>query len=215
LNRNTDEEILCVENVGPGYLGITRGEADPVYSALDSLKIKKWRQDVETNDDMPLEQRHKYKQVVTYVIVEFATATVRRVLAYERLKGGTDNRLHNAMSIGFGGHVNWLEGETAGQMITASLLAELEEELDLTVDLKRLDFIGEVYTDIDPIGQDHLGLLYIYSVPDESYLTTLRTLEPKKIRLFWTDPSYLEIIEPRLENWSKAAALYYLNHELR
>lgn len=199
---SSDEQIMCIDNDPnvPGVCGITQTPVGKLYYALDTLAKPLLRSAVEGDTS--------YKQLVTYVVITVETKDGPLVLCYERLKGGTDERLHNAMSIGFGGHVQWREGLTAAEMIYSNMLSELNEELHIPqLDVSQVRFLGEMHVDIDDIGREHMGIVYFYTLTDNNHMNEIYTKEPEKMRLFWTPVPYLPLIYDRLESWSKVVAI--------
>ncbi len=73
------------------------------------------------------EEDTAFKQPIPYVVIRRGT----EIYSYERLKGGGESRLHQKLSIGFGGHMNAILSSSFTEMLEANTQRELHEELFL------------------------------------------------------------------------------------
>ena len=102
-------------------------------------------------------------------------ATVRQIIPYgilrrggeyfllRRLKGQTEARLHDKLSLGLGGHINPTE-ESAADPIEAGLRRELAEEVILTEERNRV-----LHFCMDEMNPDYREVLYLTYFEDMSY----------------------------------------------
>ncbi len=112
-------------------------------------------------DRQPAEEDPSKKQIIVYALVAFEG----QVLCYKRGKVGEEVRLHAKRSIGVGGHINpedWDLGAPGPQAFDTALTRELQEELGiLTAHIESVQLLGLVNEDTSPVGQVHLGLVYM------------------------------------------------------
>jgi len=140
-------QILIRHDVGQGFTGDT--------FCLDDMLVHaelRPRDEAETDPS--------WKHFATYAVV----CTDRHVLSYLRTKAGGESRLHGLRSIGIGGHVNPGDGAGGARRWSAvaldrAALRELDEEIALPAE-RRLDFIGFINDDSNPVGRVHIGLVY-------------------------------------------------------
>lgn len=72
------------------------------------------------------EEDPRFKQPIPYVVIRRDD----EVFVYERLAGGGESRLHNKLSLGFGGHMNPMEGAASfSEVLKQNTDRELAEEL--------------------------------------------------------------------------------------
>lgn len=148
------------------------------------------------------EEDPTYKQPIPYVIIRQG----KRFFLYERLKGSGESRLHHQLSLGFGGHMNPIAGETSfPSLLRENLERELEEELYIESKRNTLTPIGLINDDENKVGRVHIGLLYIMDLDDSA---TVSIRETEKLKGEWVDLRTLKNpqIVDRLETWSQIAA---------
>jgi len=120
------------------------------------------------------EQDPNYKQVIPYVFV-VKPGEPPKVLTYLR-DGGGERRLDQKRSIGFGGHIEKIDGEVWNPL-EAGLMRELSEELgEDSIQHLQLDLVGYINDDSNPVGQVHLGVVYI-GVSDEELTSSENELK--------------------------------------
>jgi predicted NUDIX family phosphoesterase len=113
------------------------------------------------------EKDSSFKQIIPYTVVCSGEA----VLLLRRLAAGGEPRLHGKLSIGVGGHINPVDrdvdafaAETEGKkFIDRAALRELEEEVALQ-QRPRIEAVGLVNDESNPVGSVHLGLVYLARV---------------------------------------------------
>ena len=100
-----------------------------------------------------------WKHFASYAVV----CAEGRVLSYQRTTAGSESRLHGLRSIGIGGHVNTEDGAVSERWDKTALdraaVRELHEEIVVPGEY-RMDFIGFVNDDSNPVGRVHVGLVY-------------------------------------------------------
>jgi predicted NUDIX family phosphoesterase len=145
-----------------------------------------------------VEEDPSFKQIIPYVIVRFED----RYLLLQRTSKQTEKRLHGKLSIGIGGHINDLE--TAGShknILHAGLERELEEEIHLAGQRRSLDLVGIISDDSTPVGQVHLGLVFILETDRPEHTVN----EADLMTAEWATLDQLRERRDRMETWSQIA----------
>lgn len=144
-------------------------------------------------NSMPLgrnkaEYDERFRQLIVYVTV---TVDDRYVLGYRR--SGSEERLHDLWSIGFGGHVDFIVDACNSNAI----VREMKEELGLKTQPQDYYFGGVIYNSDTPVDRVHLGLHFILplKISDEIYPSD----EGYDVTLY----EYDKLKELNLETWSK------------
>jgi predicted NUDIX family phosphoesterase len=147
-------------------------------------------------DRAAAENDPSHKQIIPYILVVHQG----RYLLYRRTKKQGESRLHDKFSLGFGGHINDIDGkkDTATNVILAAMIRELNEELFLP-SVRQLRVVGFINDDTNPVGQVHLGVAFIVESANERFAVN----EPDMIEAKWCDPAAIEEIFPKLESWSQ------------
>jgi predicted NUDIX family phosphoesterase len=145
-----------------------------------------------------VEEDPSFKQIIPYVIVRFDD----RYLLLERTSRQTEKRLHGKLSIGIGGHIN--DTEVAGShknILHAGLERELEEEVHIIGQRRALDLVGIISDDTTPVGQVHLGLVFILETDSPEFTVN----EPDLMTAEWANLGQLRERHDRMETWSQIA----------
>jgi predicted NUDIX family phosphoesterase len=145
-----------------------------------------------------VEEDPSFKQIIPYVIVRFED----RYLLLQRTSKQTEKRLHGKLSIGIGGHINDLEvAGTHKNILHAGLERELEEEIHLMGQRRSLDLAGIISDDSTPVGQVHLGLVFILETDSPKHTVN----EPDLMTAEWASLDQLRERRDRMETWSQIA----------
>jgi len=157
----------------------------------------------------PAEENPDLKQIIPYCIIK----QNEKLLFYRRGSSGGEKRLQDLWSCGIGGHINPIDFESNGETKNSScfnreslakaLLRELQEELTLPQNQGEISFktIGLINDDSDAVGQVHLGLVQLATIPEgeissnEDAIEEVTLLSLKEAHKF----------EHPLEKWSKIA----------
>jgi predicted NUDIX family phosphoesterase len=147
-------------------------------------------------DRTAAEEDPSHKQIIPYILV----AHQGRFLLYRRTKKQGESRLHDKFSLGFGGHINDIDGNTgtSTNLILAAMIRELNEELFLP-SVSQLRVAGFINDDSNPVGKVHLGVAFIVEAATERFSVN----EPEMIEAKWCDAQAVEAIFPKLESWSQ------------
>jgi predicted NUDIX family phosphoesterase len=150
------------------------------------------------------EQDPSHKQIIPYIVV----AHNERFLVYQRTAKQGEKRLHNKFSLGFGGHINDLDqaGARPTNLILSGMVRELNEEIFLP-GLSSLKVAGFINDDANPVGQVHLGVVFLVQVANEKFAVN----EPEMIEAKWYDTEDVVKVFPLLESWSQILWTEYLS----
>ena len=138
-----------------------------------------------------MEADPSFKQIIPYLVLRDG----ERYFLMRRTRAGGDVRLHDAWSIGVGGHVNPGDVDLAG-----GLLREWTEELvaDFVPEFRLVGLLNDDTTDV---GRIHLGAVYLA----EAGGRPVAIRETDKPSGAFATPAQVEEVADRLETWSRLA----------
>jgi predicted NUDIX family phosphoesterase len=146
--------------------------------------------------DRPLAEHDPgFRQVIPYVLIRNNGA----YLTVTRHKSQGEQRLHDKMSVGIGGHINPVD-DGSGDWLDAGLRRELSEELavDNPPGFGELEPLGLICDDTDDVSRVHLGIVLRWDVPEP-----IRVRETDKMHGEYLKPAAIGASRDRLENWSR------------
>lgn len=157
-----------------------------------------------------LELDTHYMQVIPYVVLE----KDGKVLAYKRTVKGNEERLHDRLSIGLGGHIDMKDicfDQASGllafeQSVSRAAYRELVEEVNFAPNEDNIQsnfFIGLINDRSDEVGCVHVGVVVLIRLKPETleFRSNEDQLEVVGFK------SFDEILEAEnAENWSKIVA---------
>lgn len=193
------ESILCVETSSlQDWIGDARKRA-----ILPADEAPRWLATVDYwyGPRQRLEDEPSFRQVIPYVVL----ANSGRVLSYTRSASSNEPRLHQKVSVGFGGHVSLGDCVLAAERIdglgtiAAAAEREVREELDGVV-LSRSSYLGVVALSETPVDRVHLGVFYFWEVASQE----VRAREDSICELRWIDPN-MSVGGHIMETWSMVA----------
>jgi predicted NUDIX family phosphoesterase len=132
-----------------------------------------------------------FKQIIPYLVLRDGD----RYFLMRRTRAGGDARLHDAWSIGVGGHVNPGDVDLAG-----GLLREWTEELVADF-VPAFRLVGLLNDDTTEVGRVHLGAVYLADAAGRP--VAIRETD-KLTGAFATSAQVAEVAD-RLETWSRLA----------
>lgn len=149
-----------------------------------------------------LESSEAYMQIIPYIMV----MRDGKILSYSRTKSGGETRLHDKVSIGFGGHIDvgditvdkaTKEFINVDSTVANAAQREIGEELNMIGKSDMFAAVGLIVDTSNPVGRVHVGVAIIVntdgmvsSKEDQIDLKGFRTKE--------------EILaEENLEGWSR------------
>ena len=138
-----------------------------------------------------MEADPSFKQIIPYLVLRDGD----RYFLMRRTRAGGDARLHDAWSIGVGGHVNPGDRDLAG-----GLLREWTEELvaDFVPEFRLVGLLNDDTTDV---GRVHLGAVYLA----EASGRPVAIRETDKLNGAFATPGQVAEVAERLETWSRLA----------
>lgn len=186
--QGTEQDSVIVDkiisNLANNIVALRRGDKNDPTPASNNAEI---------NTDL--------KQPIPYVLVKRGN----EIYVYERLSGGGEKRLQNKLSIGIGGHQNKVEeAKDFNGVLMTNLERELEEELNIISNGRRLTFIGLINDDSNEVGRVHLGILAVLELSSDAEVSVRET---DSLRGFWSTVEDLRQDDTynRLESWSQIA----------
>lgn len=202
-NKN-DELVLCFKRdlIDVFYDEKVHGDLSSFVRRLlraPGLSIFARRGDVETNKEL--------LQPIPYCILH--CPTTNRILSYKRSKAGGETRLHNQLSVGFGGHVSpddagtylTLSDASATSILEACCSRELNEELDIANHGSLRLVQGAIYDTNSEVSSVHIGVTYSLEVASED---DVKPKEDAVVELNWINPASISDEElEQYESWSK------------
>ena len=194
----SDMEILVVDRAmlfAEGYFqGFAPADDIDYFQTIQDNYFYKRRGDVEPDS--------AFKQPIAYAVI--ANKETHHIFAYQRsvTDSYNESRLRGKWSWGIGGHIDKIDSANNDDPILASLLREINEEIDIAgFDEPRI--LGYINDDQTKVGAVHFGILYLLE-------TSEKTIKPKDAEMSWGGfMSYdqLEEIcilnEKSVESWSE------------
>jgi predicted NUDIX family phosphoesterase len=192
------ERVLVLPRTAvPGGVGFTG------IRTLDTASIGAFRRGLVTEGTWmgrtAAEQDPTHKQVIPYVVARDRSEAVERVFLMERTDAGRDPRLHRKATIGIGGHLNPVDGDT--DPLEAGLRREWREEL-VTDWEPEFQAIGLLNDDGNSVGSVHLGVVFVVEAAGRG----VEVREREKLSGRMVPVEELALVWERLETWSQLVA---------
>lgn len=134
-----------------------------------------------------------YKQLIPYCIMQYDD----KIFVYERSKKGGEDRLHNLMSCGVGGHMN-VEDLDSDKSFWNALQRELREEVALP-EKSKMKIVGLVNDDSNDVGQVHIGVVILFTLQSPSILVKDESLSKGTFKRLDDCKNVIN----NFENWSQ------------
>lgn len=193
MSDNSPEMVMCVRADAVEKLVEAHGLGDkeqvflPATGEIGSahgLSVLDWlaEQEVWWRTRPDIETNEAFRQIIPYVVILRRDADGRlSVLHYRRGKKGTESRLHGAISVGYGGHVNLCDvTDNTARIVAAAEIRELQEELTWswtdatrpgTPEIPTPVPLGLVINNSNAVGRVHLGVVTYVMLPDDISVT--------------------------------------------
>ena len=194
----SDREVLVVER-------------DKLFAngSFEGFKLKK-EFDYETlilenyvfKSKEPVEKDESFKQPISYALV--VNPKLKKVFVYQRASDNNydESRLQGKWSCGVGGHIERSDSTT--NPLHYSLLRELEEELGLKEDsFDKIEVLGYVNNDSDPVGRVHFGILYVVVTDLDNVSPANSEISSGNLRSLQELENICASKENRVEEWTK------------
>lgn len=149
-----------------------------------------------------LEHDESFRQLVVYILI----VNKSEVVCYRRTRQGGENRLHNQLSLGIGGHVNMTDVRTDANTIDVcytlynAYLRERNEELAGYFEWAKI--IGLLKCSETAVNRVHLGIVYLVHTDNLPLVIDIAISDLKMVP--FTEVAQLE----NLENWSQLLVPY-------
>lgn len=147
-----------------------------------------------------LENDPSFRQFIPYIILKSGD----RIFYYRRGKKGSEQRLHDLYSVGFGGHINVMDAVTNDERLSVidtveeSIFREIHEELDLDMlpIINDLKYIGYIIDNTNDVGKVHLAIVCMVEIDEDTPISTENCI--KEIQL----DNIQNVKKLNLESWS-------------
>ncbi|MFG6080487.1 hypothetical protein ACEUZ9_001091 [Paracoccus litorisediminis] len=200
-------DTLLILAVPTGKLELTRGlGSERVFARLDSqAAIAQLSAAGAWFGPRPtLEEDESFRQIIPYAVLRCGD----KYLTYTRGGSGGEARLHDRISMGFGGHVDLPDMKLCekgyfdlGATLANSVDRELAEEIP-GIQITGQTWIGLLADNTDAVGRVHVGLIGIWdiaAIPEtsgEAAIASLKELSAEEV----------VAARDRLEGWSQVLA---------
>ncbi len=198
-NLSVPEKVLAVPTplLWDGILYVEKGLVTEGIDQITAL-ISRWGAFID-RPEAEIDPGHK--QIIPYAVVRHSD----RYFLLQRKSAQSEQRLHNRLSIGVGGHINPSEAVSDADVIRVGLRREIEEELYIAPGYEER-LIGLINDDTTDVGRVHLGILFEI----ESTSADVRVRETHKMDGAWALMDDLGHSYERLETWSQIVFASYL-----
>lgn len=208
--KEIKEPVLCISqdalkeqripNTGMGILPFDWSKVDLDHVALMTRNICDNHAHKSVGEYFP--------QIIPYIVVRNQEG---KILTYSRGKGAED-RLHAFRSIGFGGHIDYMDTFNHPTHLISAIQVGADREI-----AEELDADGNIYLNKQPnniiidytnaVGKVHVGVLY------EITLDEVNTDTNEISDAMWLSLDELKQSIDKYENWSKLAINYIDNKQ--
>jgi predicted NUDIX family phosphoesterase len=195
-----DESILVIPSAAVNSLPVINGFTRDVSPLPELLKDSCYmsRSAAETDEN--------FKQIIPYSILKFND----EYFFYMRTKAVSEKRLSMNYSLGVGGHINPIDGDSSTADIVSILDRAREREISEEFDCHVKPFVkvaGLILDNTVAVSRVHMGIVYEYELIDT-------TIKPRETRNFESlGFAGVEELHRRLEsfeNWSRIVITQYL-----
>lgn len=183
-----DENILCVStNTMKSVFDLSKSAWTVTLSELNQLPMTFVKR-------LNAETDCSYKQIIAYALVFNEKG---EVLCYSR--HGSEKRLAGLRSVGIGGHVNDNDlGETMFETLQKGLIREIQEELNVRLSSKQINFLGMINEEQTEVGHCHTGVVFKIELTSD-----LLHFEDEINNPLWCNPENIDLTQ--FEIWSGLA----------
>lgn len=184
------QETLFIDN------GFTYTHDKNIWNRFDLIGKYVLRSDAE--------EKKEIQQIIPYILIK---NQFNEFYVSKRLETSTEKRLHNQISIGFGGHINKIDGYT--EPLFKCAIRELYEELNIEDNLYPLKHIGYV-RDLNGKTNDHIGIVFM----TKCLKSKISIKENDYLKGYWMSKNELIDKYGKLESWSKYIVDYMVDSNL-
>lgn len=192
-----NEEVYVVPYQNTLHIpnGFTIISKEPnIWSKFDNIGKYVYRDDVEGKAEV--------QQIIPYILIRSIEG---EYLVAKRTDKASEERWHNTISIGFGGHINPCDGNK--EVLFQGAARELLEEVSLS-NYNPMKFLGYV-RDMGSGINDHLGCVFLIDNINKKE-TSIR--EKDKLEGDWFTKQQLIEHYGKLETWAKHITNYLVEN---
>ena len=162
-----DEKVLVVKQSYIESIGLAEGYVvDSEDVSVDTILRRLFmRGDLEYMDRIEAEEDNDYRQIITFLTLRCENVYV----GHWRSVGGVEQRLAGKYTIGFGGHLNPIDGPP--QLFSSyysGALRELHEETGRHLTIDRDTVTGIINDRRDSVGRVHLGIVHVMEISKDA-----------------------------------------------
>lgn len=175
--------------------GFTRVDKEPnIWTKFDHIGKYIYRDEVEGKPEL--------QQLIPYILIRSVEG---KYLIVKRATNASEEKLHNTISIGFGGHINPCDGTR--QVLFHGAVRELLGEVSLS-HYRPMKFLGYV-RDMSNGLNDHLGCVFLI---DDVDIKETKIKETDKLIEDWYTKKQLIEHYGKLETWAKHIVNYLVEN---
>jgi len=151
---NSEEYVLVFKTSLLNQIGYFQGLCFDYSKYIDAIELS-----YEFIIRSEAEKNHNYKQVISYVILNYKD----EIFSYKRGALLSEKRLINNYSIGIGGHISIQDPSLFSTPYSISMYREVQEEL--YIDTEYLDkTIAVLNDDSNEVGKVHFGIIHVFKL---------------------------------------------------
>jgi predicted NUDIX family phosphoesterase len=156
------------------------------FGYIPDTKYEFIERNLQPRDREHAETDETFKQIIPYLYIECG----QNFLLYKRTKKQSEERLHEKLSLGIGGHINPIDC-TSDSVINNCLLRELTEEVTVhDLDPASTEFLGFINDDLSEVGKVHLGLVF----KAKAFSEKITVNETDKLNCEWVNFTYFYLL---------------------
>ena len=191
VSRQAVEHVLVVPTLLFHEIGYFQGfstNIEPYLKTLLDPAYTSYRPRDQVEEDP------SYKQLIPYCIFR----NEERLFHYKRGKLQGEGRLHSKRSIGIGGHISSVDGDTAGSAYREGMQREISEEIHLETSYRE-QCVGLINDDLTEVGKVHLGIVHLFDLDEPK----VRPREESIIETGFAPSAKLLGESEEFESWSQ------------
>ena len=154
-------------------------------------RIREYR---ESADRKAAEEDPSLKQIIPYMVLCCGS----KLFLMRRFDNQDEDRLRNLYSLGVGGHIEPAEDSGTRDILMAGLEREFREEVDIA-GRYRLEPVGYINDETNPVGRVHFGLAYRVKVQTED----VQVREKDIMSGSFVSVEKAQSVYPQMETWSQ------------
>lgn len=142
-----------------------------------------------------------FKQPIGYAVIRNLDGDIFLYQRGSKRQEFHESRLAGKWACGIGGHIE-AEDEETGDILTDSLLRELEEEVTLDGNILSVEPIGYINSLKDEVSEVHIGILYVITT-DAQMITGSEEVVNEKFYPLSQIQDIIDDPEKEVEEWTR------------